>query len=330
MGGQEGERIEFCGTSLRLVREAEVRLHLSIGSALADLREALATAAGNEVVSRPRVRVDSREKGCAWLHTLRAGLPGWGVAGGKDYTSIGFDTPAMWASVIDTGTGLPLALLEADFLSRIRTAAVTALATDLLAPPEPACLAHFGAGKIAEHLVGGVLFVRPSIRKVLLVRKRSLEGAPEWLSALGGGVEGRLVEAEDALAEADIVTTATSSTTPVIPAGAALPRLRHLNLIGSNHLKRKEIDVDLARRCLPPAGFLVTDDPEQAEAEAGDFVDLMAEGALRWSEIPTLARLVAESILRDGAKEASLTAFKSVGIGLMDLIVAAGLLRRMD
>ena len=322
-------RIEFCGTSLLLVREPEVRLHLSVGTALADLREALATVAGNGAVSRPRIRVDSREKGRAWLHTLRAGLPAWDVAGGKDYTSIGFATPAMWVSVIDTRTGLPLALVEADFLSRLRTAAVTALATDLMAPPEPICLAHFGAGKIAEHLVEGVLLVRPSIRKVLLVRKRRSEGAPEWFSTLRGGVEGRLVEAEEALAEADVVTAATSSATPVIPVGAALPRLRHLNLIGSNHLKRKEIDVELARRCLPPAGFLVTDDPEQAEAEAGDFKDLVAEGALRWSEIPTLARLVADSTLRDRASEASLTAFKSVGIGLMDLIVAAGLLRRM-
>jgi ornithine cyclodeaminase len=143
-------------------------------------------------------------------------------------------------------------------------------------------------------------------------------------------VEGQLVEAEEALAEADIVTTATSSATPVIPAGAALPRLRHLNLIGANHLKRKEIEVELARRCLPPAGFLVTDDPGQAEAEAGDFVDLVAEGALRWSEIPTLARLLADSALRGRVRAASLTAFKSVGIGLMDLIVTAGLLRRMD
>lgn len=325
MEGQATNRIELCGASVLLVREDQVRLHLSIASALDDLREALA----GEAVNRSRIRVDSHEKGRAWLHTLRAGLPGWGVAGGKDYTSLGFETPAMWATVIDTRTGLPLAFVEADFLSRIRTAAVAALATDLLAPSEPACLAHFGAGKIAEHLVEGVLLVRPSIRKVFLVRKRRGEGAPEWLSTLREGVEGRLVEAAEALPEADIVTTATSSATPVIPAGAALPRLSHLNLIGSNHLKRKEIDVELARRCLPPAGFLVTDDPEQAEAEAGDFVDLVAEGALRWSEIPTLARLVADPGLREQAQGVNLTAFKSVGIGLMDLVVAAGLLRRL-
>jgi len=327
--GQEAETVDFCNTRLRLVREAEVRLHLSIASALADLREALPMAAGT-ALNRPRVRIEAREKGRAWLHTLRAELPGWGVAGGKDYTSIGFETKAMWASVIDIRkTGLPLAFIEADFLSRIRTAAVVALATDLLAPPKPTCLAHFGVGNISEFLVQAVLHVRPSIRKVLLVRKRISKGAPEWLSALSGGVEGRLVEAKEALAEADVVTTATSSKTPVIQAGAALPRLRHLNLIGSNHLQRKEIPGDLAHRCLPPGGFLVTDDPEQAEAEAGDFAELVVQGTLRWGEIPTLAQLVTDPTLRARAKEASLTAFKSVGIGLMDLIVAAGLLRRL-
>ena len=329
MGSREVERIEFCGASLLIVRDAEVRRHLSIDSALADLRAALKLPAEDGGVNRPRVRIDSYEDGRAWLHTLRAGLAGWGVAGGKDYTSIGFDTLAMWVSVVDTRTGLPMAFLEADFLSRVRTAAVTGLATDLLAPPRPACLAQFGAGKIAQHLVEGVLHVRPSIRKVLLVRKRMAEGTPDWLGALGGGVEGRLVEAEEALAEADVLTTATSSLTPVIPAHAALPRLRHLNLIGSNHLKRREIPGDLARRCLPPGGLLVVDDGEQAAAEAGDFAELVAEGALDWREIPTLGELAVDPALGRRAGEASLTAFKSVGIGLMDLIIAAGLLRRL-
>ncbi len=326
--GQGAETIQFCDTSVLLVRDAEVRRHLSIASALTDLREVLATTAGKGL-NRPRIRIDAREKRRAWLHTLRAGLPAWEVAGGKDYTSIEFETKAMWASVIDTRTGLPLAFIEADFLSLIRTAAVAGLATDLLAPAEPTCLAHFGAGKIAEHLVEAVLHVRPSIRRVLLVRREISKGAPEWLSTLGDGVEGTLVDAEEALAEADLVTTATSSKTPVIPAGAALPRLRHLNLIGSNHLKRQEIPEDLARRCLPPHGFLVTDDQEQAAAEAGDFAGLADQGALCWDEIPTLAQLVADSNLRERARAADLTAFKSVGTGLMDLIIASGLLRRL-
>lgn len=321
------DRIDFCGTTLALVREKQVRAALSIADALADLRSAFRTRHAEEAVNQPRVRVTSRQRDRAWLHTLRAGFPGWGVAGGKDYTSIGFETPAMWATVVDTGSGLPIALIEAAHLSNVRTAAVTALATDLLAPPDPVCLAHFGVGKISEQLVRAVLLVRPSIEKVLLVRRDVSKGDPDWVASLGDQIDSRLAETSEALAEADLVTTATNSKKPVIPAGAAIPRLRHLNLVGANHLKRREIAEDLARRCLASDGLLVADDPGQAAREAGDFASLVKSGELRWESIRSLPSLVADPGPRSGAFE--LTIFKSVGLGLMDLVVAAGMLRRL-
>lgn len=321
------DRVDFCGTSLALVREEQVRAALGVAEALADLRAAFGRRHAGKAVNRPRVRVTSRQSGTAWLHTLRADLPGWGVAGGKDYTSIGFETPAMWATVVDTGTGLPIALIEAAHLSNVRTAAVTALATDLLAPPDPRCLVHFGAGKISELLVRGVLLVRPSIEKVLLVRRDASKGDPDWAASLGGQVDYSLVESFEALSQADLATTATSSKDPVIPAGAAIPRLRHLNLVGANHLKRQEIAEDLARRCVASNALLVADDPEQAALEAGDFASLVESGELRWEAVRSLPSLVADPVPRPETTE--LTAFKSVGIGLMDLVVAAGLLRRL-
>jgi ornithine cyclodeaminase/alanine dehydrogenase-like protein (mu-crystallin family) len=322
------EFVDFAGGRLALIREQGVREHLSLPAALEDLRLTLA-AAEDGAVNAPRVRIRSSQPDGAWLHTLRARLDHRGVVGGKDYTSIGFETPAMWATVVSSTTGLPLALIEADYLSRVRTAAVVALATDLLAPPEPHSLAHFGAGKISELLVRAMLHVRPSIRIVLLVRGHPSHGEPGWLHALRSGVEGRLVDAREALSNAEVATTATSSKEPVIPAGTAMPRLRHLNLVGSNHLKRREIDEDLARQCLPPSGFLAADAPEQAAAEAGDFAALAAEGVFSWSALPSLGELVRTASLREQARGANLTAFKSVGVGLMDLIVATGLLQRL-
>lgn len=318
------DRVDFCGTSLALVREEQVRAALGVAEALADLRSAFHAG---PAVNRPRVRVTSRQRQTAWLHTLRAGVPAWGVAGGKDYTSLGFETPALWATVVDTGTGLPVALIEGAHLSNVRTAAVTALATDLLAPPDPVCLAHFGAGKISEFLVRAVLLVRPSIEKVLLVRRNLSLGEPDWVASLRNQVALSLVESSEALSEADVVTTATNSKEPVIPAGSALPRLRHLNLVGANHLKRREIAEDLARRCLTPHALLVADDPEQAASEAGDFASLVETGELRWESVRSLPSVVADPLLRPPTVE--LTVFKSVGIGLMDLVVAAGLLRRL-
>jgi alanine dehydrogenase len=329
------KKVLFCGTQLAFIEEEEVRRVLSLDAAIADVRTVLQALAQQQAVSCPRVRVEpqnldaTQRRRTAWLHTLRAGITRWGIAGGKDYTSIGFDTPAMWATVVDTSTGLPIALIEADYLSRVRTAVTAAVATDLLAPPDAACLAHFGAGKISELLVRAMVQVRPSIRRVLLVRHDPSKGTPQWLSELEGGALGELSDARSALLNADLVTTATSSRTPVIPPDAEMPRLRHINLVGSNHLKRREISDELARRCLPPSGYLVADDPQQAALEAGDFAALAESRALDWKKVPTLAQLLDDPGERQSAGQATLTAFKTVGIGLMDLALASGVLRRL-
>jgi ornithine cyclodeaminase len=256
-------------------------------------------------------------------------MPDWGVAGGKDYTSLAFETPAMWATIVDTRTGLPVAFVEADYLSRARTAATTAVATDLLAPRDVRCLAHFGAGKISKLLVQAMIRIRPSIRRVFLVRRDAVKGAPDWLHQLPQRVQGIVTDPETAVGEADLVTTATSSRTPIIPADASIPKLRHINLIGSNHIKRCEISEQFARRCIPPEGYLVADDPLQASLEAGDFATLARAGVLDWKTVPSLGQVLESSLEKEKASKASFTAFKSVGIGLVDLAIAAGIMRRL-
>jgi ornithine cyclodeaminase/alanine dehydrogenase-like protein (mu-crystallin family) len=211
----------------------------------------------------------------------------------------------------------------------MRTAATTAVATDILAPLDASCLVHFGVGKISELLVRGVLKVRPSIRKIVLVRRDAGKRPPDWLDRLERGVEVELKDPVSALLEADVITTATSSKTPVIPPHAEMSRLRHINLIGSNHLKRREIPDEVARKCLPPGGYLVADDPSQAAIEAGDFTGLAKSGMFDWMQVPSLAQLLDDPAEKEKAARAKLTAFKSVGIGLLDVAISAGILRRM-
>lgn len=323
------EKIRFANANVAIIREEQIRQSLSIEEAMLDLRGALSAVARQQAVNRPRVRISIKGGDPAWLHTLRGGIASWHIAGGKDYTSIKYKTPAMWATVVDTRDGLPLAFIEADYLSRMRTAATTAVATDLLAPADVTCLAHFGVGKISELLVRGVLKVRPSIRTIRIVRSEDSTSVPPWLEQFDGDLEVLLSDRRSALLEADVVTTATSSREPVILAGTAMPRLRHMNLIGSNHLKRREIPEEVARKCLPPEGYLVADDPTQAALEAGDFAALAAKGELDWSKVPSLAQLLDDPAEKEKSSRAKLTAFKSVGIGLMDLAISAGILRRM-
>jgi ornithine cyclodeaminase/alanine dehydrogenase-like protein (mu-crystallin family) len=321
------ESIDFAGGCFSLIREQDVEKALPLRDAIADLGQILRETPEDQLVSVPRVRVEARQRGHAWLHTLRGALPQLGIAGGKDYTSIGFETPAMWVTVVSLATGLPIALIEADYLSRIRTAAVTAVATNLLVQQPVETLAHFGVGKISEHLVRALLLVRPSLQQVLLVRRPGKVPLPGWVHDLPTGVEVRQASAEEALRQAEIVTTATSSTTPVIPAGAEMPLLRHLNLVGANRRGRSEIEPDLMRTFLPPHGVVVADDPAQAEIEAGELITLGSE--VDWPRLPSLAHLARDTELKEQAKNLGRTAFKSVGVAVMDLAIAAAVLKRL-
>jgi hypothetical protein len=87
------EKIEFANAKVAIIREAQVRQCLSLEDAMIDLRSALRAVARELAVTCPRVRVRAKNRDAAWLHTLRGGIESWEIAGGKDYTSLGFDTP---------------------------------------------------------------------------------------------------------------------------------------------------------------------------------------------------------------------------------------------
>ncbi len=317
------QRVSFAGGDVWLVPEAFVEEALDLPRALAAVREAFLAHGRGEAVNVPRIRVEGRGRGEAWQHTLRAALGSPALVGGKDYTSVGFELGANWVSVCSRRTGRLLALIEAAHLSRTRTAAVVALATDLLASPAPKVLAHFGAGRISEGLVSGVLQVRPSIEEVRLVRRR--EEPPAWLGALP--VRARLAKVEEALDGAEIVTTATSSRTPVIPPGTRMAG-RHWNLAGANHPGRRELDGELAGECLPErGGFLVVEAREQAALEASEFLGLAMEGMLEWSRVPTLGEVLGG--VAPVPASATHTVFKSVGVGLADMAAAAVVLQAL-
>src|SRR4029450_400174 len=84
----------------------------------------------------------------------------------------------------------------------------------------------------------------------------------------------------DAVADADIVVTATDSTTPVLM-HEWLAAGKHINAMGANAASRREIDPEIVLR----ASMLVTDDVEQAKAEAGEFIDLHQAGRLEWGRV---------------------------------------------
>src|SRR5205807_9648359 len=111
--------------------------------------------------------------------------------------------------------------------------------------------------------------------------------------------------------------TATTAAQPVF-SGEWLKAGCHINSIGSNWAKRREIDDETLQR----ATLIATDSVEQAKQEAGDLVIPANEGTLDWQSVWELADIVAgDGPQRDSPYE--ITLYKAVGVALEDITVAA-------
>ncbi len=122
---------------------------------------------------------------------------------------------------------------------------------------------------------------------------------------------------ELAAQDKDIVITATNSREPVL-FGEWLSEGTHLNVIGSNFHTKAEVDVVAVRRC----EVIVVDSKDQARSEAGDFAQALEDGSIHWSDVHELAQVIVGRF-PGRAHPQDVTLFKSLGIALEDIAVAA-------
>lgn len=220
--------------------------------------------------------------------------------------------------LISGDSGEPLALLDGRALTLLRTAAVSALAADLLAAPDADTLLMVGTGALAAYLIEGHLAVRrfKSIRvwgrtpaKAILLVNR----------LLGNDLPVHFVtDLETAAREADVICCATMATSPVIE-GRWLKQHAHLNLIGSFRPSMREADAVCFR------DSLVVVDTLDALEESGDLIEPLQSGIVQRDQIVQLRDFIV-----DGASAARLrkSVFKSVGSALADLSAAEWIYRR--
>jgi ornithine cyclodeaminase/alanine dehydrogenase-like protein (mu-crystallin family) len=220
-----------------------------------------------------------------------------------------------------SGSLEPLAIIEGSALTALRTSAVSGLATKWLARADAHRLVVFGAGTQADAHLDAMAAVRP-IDSVLVISRTQerAEALVERARRINLDAE---VATPDAVADADIVCTCTTSATPVFD-GSLVPAGAHVNAVGAFEPHARELDDAVIERAR-----IVVETREVALAEAGDLLVPIAAGVIHESDIVAdLAEVVAGADVRRGPED--VTVFKSVGVAFEDLVVARAAFERVE
>jgi len=227
--------------------------------------------------------------------------------------------------VFDSKTGSPLARIEGDNLTAIRTAASSALATDFLALKVADTLGIIGTGKQAQAHVAAILDVRNVSR--VLVYSRSKAHRAAFVRSISKSTSVPVSAAtivEEVARNSDILVLATSSPVPLFKSGS-VSRGAHVNAIGAALPSSREMDTALVKRSV-----LIVDSVEQALATYGDIMIPLKERAITKAHIMAeLGELLLDpSIIRRGKND--ITIFKAGGLAVLDAIFADYLVSQLQ
>ncbi len=305
--------------TLRVLDEADVRRLLPMQECIELMAGALAGLAREELYNPLRFVVRPPEepslmglmpahrRGEAALWSLKALtiVPG--------NSARGLDSHQGFVALFDGVTGEPRAIINAGGITAIRTAAVSGLATRLLAREDSKTLAILGTGTQAASHLEAMHAVRPFERVLVWSSSgRALDGA----ESVG--------TAEEAVRDADVVCTVTSSAEPVLEYGWLKPGV-HINAVGSSIPSTRELDTETMA-----AAALFVDRRESTVNEAGDYLFPLREGALDESHIRAEVGDVLIGAAEGRRSPAEVTVFKSLGLAVEDLAAAEHVLARAE
>lgn len=230
--------------------------------------------------------------------------------------------PTIHALVLafDPETGSPLALLEGGSLTAIRTGAGSGAATDVLARRDAHTAAIIGSGAQAETQLQAVCTVR-QIRKVLVYspnpeHRQSFANRWAGQAPVPNDVQA-IASADEAVAVADIVCTATTSSAPVF-SGSKLQPGTHINAVGSFQPHMEELDLETLKK-----GLVVVDSMEAAMQEAGELLGPIERGEYGQGSIHAELGQILNGQASGRSSRDQITVFKSVGVAVQDAAAAA-------
>jgi ornithine cyclodeaminase/alanine dehydrogenase-like protein (mu-crystallin family) len=299
--------------------EADVAVLVDMPTTIQVIEEAFRRLGAGEVDNVPRAR--AKAPGIV-LHTMSATAAYVGLVGWKCYTTTASGAQFL-VGLYEQQSGQLVALIEANRLGQLRTAATTAVAASWMAQADAHEVGIFGSGWQAEGQLEALAHVRTL--KQAFVYSRSAERRAAFANKMSKalGIEVVAVDRpEEAAAELPLVVTATTSREPVFD-GHWLSEPTLVCAVGSNWLQRAEIDSTVVRR----SDLIVCDSVECCRAEAGDFADALQKGVFDWRRAVNLADVVTGKAV-SRKSNGGVALFKSVGMAMEDVALGAKILEQ--
>lgn len=304
---------------MKIITKEQVENALSFSSLIAALHEGFAKPA-----SMPKRQVYALSDNVN-NHDAFAVLPAWNddVIGVKSFTYFpnngqqGFESLYSKIMLFSRANGLPLALVDGTSVTYWRTAAISALASQLLSREDSTHLVLFGSGNLARYLIEAHLSARPLKKVTIIARNR--DKALSLVSHLALGYPSITFETlerpdQAVIASADVICCATGSHQPLFE-GDWLSAGTHVDLLGNHHRDARECDTQSILK-----STVFVDSRANVLNEAGELLIPIREGVFNENQVVAeLSELCKTPYIRT---EQEITLFKSVGTALADLIAA--------
>lgn len=315
--------------TIKYLSSSDVNKIFKMANAVEVMRDAFVRLSAGEVLVPPRMHLDIPQyEGVELIKPVY--IPAYHQVGIKVISifknNLEKNLPLSHAVMIifNATTGQPLAVMDANVLTAIRTGAASGVATDLLSRRDSQIVAIFGAGLQGRTQLEAVCAVR-AVRKVLVFdpnvdkAKEFIESNKKQLS-----IEINIANSQEELRQADIICLATTSTEPIFK-DKFLKDGAHINGIGSFQPHTREVPSQTVQRAK-----VVVDQMEACLKEAGDLLIPIKEGVFNVTEIyGEIGEIIAgQKVGRENNTE--ITLFKSVGNAVQDLAAASKVLELAD
>ena len=321
----------FCSkkgsTEILILKESDISSMISMSDIIEADKEALSiySSQKSNIPLRSNLDIPEYKGQCLFMNGYAAPAKALGVKIvsvypeniNKNLTSV----PATMV-LVDAETGVVNSLIDGTYLTRLRTGAISGLATDILARKDSKIFALFGTGGQAVTQLEAVLTVRniEEVRVYDLFKERAKEFAKKMSEKFSKKFNVKIIAAEssdEAVKNADIITTVTTSKKPVFDANKVKKNV-HINGVGSYTPEMQEIPGDI----LVKANKIFVDTRDGAINESGDLINPIKNGLIKKEKINGELGEVINGVMKGRENDEEMTFFKTTGSAVLDLVAA--------